>query len=47
VLVDAPDQIGRDTDVERAIGLAGEDIDARLLHERSACGGMDAETSSA
>jgi hypothetical protein len=25
-------QIGRDSDVERAIGAAGEDVDARLFH---------------
>src|SRR4030095_3834173 len=47
VLVEPGDQIGRDSDVNRTVGATGENVDARLLHRRRACGEMDAETSSA
>jgi hypothetical protein len=32
VLVEARDQVGRDADVERSIGPAGENVDTRLPH---------------
>jgi hypothetical protein len=47
MLVEARDQIGRDSDVEGAVVTAGEDVDAGLLHKHRTCEGMDAETSSA
>jgi len=47
VLEEPGNQVRRNTDVQGAVLTAGEDIDARLLHRGRACGGMDAETSSA
>jgi hypothetical protein len=47
MLIDARKQIGRDSDVEGAVRTAGEDVNTGLLHKLPACGGMDAETSSA
>ena len=47
VLVESSYRVGCYADVQRAIWLACEDVDARLFHGRSECGAMDAETSSA
>jgi hypothetical protein len=47
MLIEPRDEVGCHANVERPVFTTGEDVDAGLLHKRSACGGMDAETSSA
>lgn len=42
VLPDAHDQVGRDADVEGAVVVAGEEIDAGLLHASSMGRGLQA-----